>query len=78
MNLADFFQSSFGFNIWLPVKILFVIGFLVYVIFAFVVVRQVKLMTGVVIGLLGGFLQFLSWILFILSVFVFIVAIILL
>ena len=75
MDITSFFQSIFGFSIWLPVKIMFLVGFGVYIVFAFVVVRQVKLMTGVVSGLLSGFLQLLSWLLFLFSVFVFVVAI---
>lgn len=74
MDINSLFQSIFGFSVWLPVKIMFLVGFFVYVIFAFVVVRQVKLMTGVVSGLLSGLLQLLSWLLFLFSIFVFIVA----
>lgn len=72
MDINNIFQSLFGFEIWLPVKILFLVGMLVYVIFSFVVVRQVRLMTGVVYGLLSIFLQVLSWFLFLLSLLVFI------
>lgn len=74
MDINSFFLSAFGFSVWLPVKIMFLVGYLVYIVFAFVVVRQVKLMTGVVNGLLSGFLQLLSWLLFLLSIFIFVVA----
>ena len=74
MDLNSIFQRIFGFDIWLPVKYMFLIGILVYIIFSFVVVRQVRLMTGVVSGLLGGLLQLVSWLLLIFSLFVFVVA----
>ena len=43
---------SFGsFNLWVLIKILFVIGFGLYLAFAAIVIRQVKIMSEVVEGL---------------------------
>lgn len=70
MYLEQLFQSVFGFEVWLLVKGLFLVGMLVYCVFSFVVVRQVKLMTGVVHGLLSRSLQVLAWTLFLFSIFV--------
>lgn len=59
-------------NIWQVGKIFVLIGLGVYAVFAFVVVRQVKLMTQVVSGMLTGFLRLGSWLFFLFSIFVFI------
>ena len=59
-------------NIWGIGKVFVLIGLAVYVIFAFIVVRQVKLMTEVVSGILTGFLRLISWLFFLFSIFVFV------
>lgn len=59
-------------NIWGIGKLFVLVGLAVYVIFAFIVVRQVKLMTEVVSGILTGFLRIISWLFFLFSIFVFI------
>lgn len=38
-------QASFNMSVWLIVKIAAVIGLVIYVIFAFIVMKQVNLMT---------------------------------
>lgn len=58
-------------NIWLIVKILLVIGLSIYLVFAFIVVRQVKLMTEVVSGILTSPLRVISWVFFLFSLGVF-------
>lgn len=59
-------------NIWGVGKVFVLIGLAVYVIFAFIVVRQVKLMTEVVSGILTNFLRIISWLFFLFSIFVFV------
>lgn len=61
-------------NIWGIGKLFVLIGLAVYAIFAFIVVRQVKLMTEVVSGILTNFLRLVSWIFFLFSVSVFVLA----
>ena len=61
-------------NIWAIGKVFVLIGLVVYAIFAFVVVRQVKLMTEVVSGILTQSLRTVSWIFFLFSVSVFFLA----
>jgi hypothetical protein len=58
-------------NIWEVAKVFVLVGLAVYVVFAFIVVRQVKLMTDVVSGILTGSLRFVSWVLFLFSIFIF-------
>lgn len=65
-------KTIFNINIWQIGKVFVLIGMAVYVVFAFVVVRQVKLMTEVVSGILTGFLKLVSWLFFLFSVGVFI------
>lgn len=61
-------------NVWGVGKLFVLIGLAVYAIFAFVVVRQVKLMTEVVSGILTHSLRIVSWIFFLFSVSVFFLA----
>lgn len=63
-----------NFNIWAIGKFFILVGLAVYAIFAFVVVRQVKLMTEVVSGILTHSLRIVSWIFFLFSVSVFFLA----
>lgn len=70
--MDNIINSLLHFNIWVVAKVFVLIGLAVYCLFAFVVVRQVKLMTEVVSGMLGGILRFVSWIFFLFSIFVFV------
>ncbi len=70
--MEQFFNTILNIDIWQIGKGFVLIGLLVYIIFAFVVVRQVKLMTEVVSGILTGFLRLVAWFLFFFSIFVFI------
>ena len=72
--MDSFLNLIFNINIWGIGKLFVLIGLAVYVIFAFIVVRQVKLMTEVVSGILTNFLRFVSWIFFLFSVAVFVLA----
>lgn len=68
-------KSLLGVDLWFVAKIFCLIGLFVYLIFSFVVVRQVKLMTEVVSGVLGMPLKFIAWLFFLFSLFVFIIAV---
>lgn len=70
--MGQILTTILNINIWQVGKIFVLIGLGVYAIFAFVVVRQVKLMTQVVSGMLTGFLRLGSWLFFLFSIFVFI------
>jgi len=50
------------FNFWILIKILFVIGFGLYLAFAAIVIRQVKIMSEVVEGLSVWPLRLFAWI----------------
>lgn len=45
MEISTFLSSSESTSVWLVIKIAIIIGLLFYLIFATVVIRQVKLMT---------------------------------
>jgi len=70
--MDQFVFSLLNINFWAIIKAFVLLGFLVYAIFAFVVVRQVKLMTEVVNGMMTVALRFVSWLFFLFSVIVFI------
>lgn len=70
--MDQLFSTLLNINIWQVGKGFVLVGLVVYIIFAFIVVSQVKLMTEVVSGILTGFLRFVSWIFFLFSVVVFI------
>ena len=74
--MANLINSIFNINIWGIGKLFVLIGLAVYTVFAFIVVRQVKLMTEVVSGILTGALRVISWFFFLFSVFVFVFALI--
>lgn len=67
-----------GISIWTLVKILFCFAFFIYLVFAFVVVRQVSLMIEALRGQLESFLKIVSWVHFLVAVFLFLFALILL
>ncbi len=65
-----------SFNFWVLIKILFVIGFGLYLAFAAIVIRQVKIMSEVVEGLFVLPLRFFAWIHLGVAVFIFLLSII--
>ncbi len=68
----DILDAIFNIDIWQVGKFFVLVGLFVYLVFAFVVVRQVKLMTQVVSGILTNSLRAISWIFFLFSLFIFI------
>jgi uncharacterized membrane protein len=69
MNIVE---TIFNIDVWQVGKFFVLVGLFVYLIFSFVVVRQVKLMTLVVTGILTNSLRAVSWIFFLFSLFIFI------
>jgi hypothetical protein len=65
-------------NVWIFVKIFFLVGLGVYIGFATVVLRQVQLMKDTVHLGLEGLITAVAWIHFIFSIVIFILALILL
>jgi len=72
--MDNLINTILTFNIWGLGKIFILIGLAVYIVFAFIVVRQVKLMTEVVFGILTNLLRLVSWTFFLFSISVFILA----
>lgn len=65
--MENILETIFHFNIWLIVKFFVLLALGIYVIFSFIVVRQVKLMTEVVAGIMTNLLRILAWGLFLFS-----------
>jgi len=76
--MDNIINTILNINVWGIAKLFVLIGLAVYVVFAFIVVRQVKLMTEVVSGILTGILRLVSRILFLFSVFIFLFVLLLL
>jgi hypothetical protein len=73
--LIDFFSGT---GIWTIAKILVIIGLVIYLIFALVVVKQVKMMTKVISGDLDLLIKLISWVHFLVTIFTIFLAIIIL
>lgn len=63
-----------NFNIWIVIKILSLVVLGLYIIFAFVITRQVKVMTDTLTLGFEPLVKFLSFFHFVFAIFVFIVA----
>jgi hypothetical protein len=70
--------SSFDSIFWIFIKVLFVIGFTLYLFFAAVVIRQVKIMGEVIEGLFVWPLKVLSWVHLLVAIFLFLLSLIML
>lgn len=76
--MDNIINSILNIDVWSIAKLFVLIGLAVYAVFAFIVVRQVKIMTEVVSGIMSGILRFISWIFFLFSIAVFIFVLLLL
>jgi len=72
------FLASLTFNPWILVKLLFLIGLLIYLAFAVIVVRQVNLMIRALNGELETSLRLISWLHLIVAIGVFLLAVVIL
>lgn len=67
-----------GFNFWFLIKILFIIAFGLYLFFAIIIVRQVKIMFETLKGMLDWPIKLIAWVHLGIAVFIFILAFIIL
>ncbi len=67
-----------GFNFWFLIKILFVIALGLYLFFAIIIVRQVKIMFETLKGMLDWPIKLIAWVHLGIAVFIFILAFIIL
>lgn len=65
-------------TIWLLVKILFLIGLGIYILFAAIIIRQAALMNRTLKGTLDVGVRLLAWIHFLAAIFIFILALVIL
>jgi hypothetical protein len=70
--------NSFDSVLWIFVKILFAIGFGLYLAFAVIIIRQVKIMGEVVEGLSVWPLRILAWVHLLVAIFLFLLTLIVL
>jgi len=70
--------NSFDSLIWVFIKILFVIGFALYLAFAVIVIRQVKIMGEVIEGLSIWPLRILAWTHLLVAILIFLLSLIVL
>ena len=67
-----------GFNFWFLIKILFIIALGLYLFFAIIIVRQVKIMFETLKGMLDWPIKLIAWVHLGIAVFIFILAFIIL
>jgi hypothetical protein len=72
------FLTSLGSNPWVLVKPLFLIGFLLYIAFAVIIVRQVKMMRQTLNGILDLPLKLIALVHLGIAIFIFLIALIIL
>lgn len=65
---AVLLPSEFSVWLWLGLKVLFILGFLIYLAFAFIVIRQVQVMTKAFKTSAEPFLKLLSYLHLLLAV----------
>lgn len=70
--MEEIIKTLLAIDIWQIGKIFVLIGLGVYLFFTFLIIRQVKLMTEIVKGILTHSLRIVSWLFFLFSIFVFI------
>lgn len=74
LNQLIQFLSPVNLNLLGVVKVMFLIGLFIYFAFAVIVVRQVRMMSQVLSGVLEGLLNLIAWIHLAAAVFVFALA----
>jgi len=71
-------QDLIGLDVWIVLKWPFLLLFLFYLAFAFIVVRQVGLMSRTLNGVLDTQLKLIAWLHLLISLFVFVLALMIL
>lgn len=74
MNIENIINFFLSISSWTVVKFFVLLAILIYVAFTFILVKQVSMMTKVVYGQFDFFLKSISWLLLILSLAVFLLA----
>jgi len=77
MNLVTVLERLLS-DPWIFLKILFLMGFFIYLAFAVIVVRQVKLMSQTLNGILDLPLKMIAWIHLLAALIVFVLAVVIL
>ncbi len=77
-QVERFLQDLLGISIWSVMKVLVLFGLLLYLVFAMVVIRQVKLMSGTLNGTLNIPLRLIATVHMIFAVCVFLFALVVL
>ncbi len=70
--MEDFVNNLLAIDIWGVGKLFVLVGLFIYLVFAFIVVRQVKLMTQVVSGIMTNSLRLISWFFFLFAIGIFV------
>ena len=78
MPIENVFNSIVNIDLWFVVKMMVLLGMVLYLIFAGVVIRQVQLMSGSLNGTLDLPLRTIAWVHFGVAVAVFLFAVVVL
>jgi uncharacterized protein DUF5657 len=77
-TFGDIIIDQTGIDPWGALKIVYLFAIVLYIIFALIVVRQITLMTGTLDGQISGSVKLLGKIHLLFSIFIFILALIVL
>ncbi len=72
--MINFLEETLGFSIWGIVKLFFILALVLYIIFAVVIVRQVKLMGQTISDKNNYLLSLIAWLHLAIALFVFLLA----
>lgn len=76
--MPDILKETIGISVWAVAKVAVLFALFIYLLFAVIVVRQVKLMGETLNGNLNLPIKVIAWIHLLVSIFVFILALIIL
>jgi len=72
--MINFIENFLGFSVWGIVKLFFMLAIVLYIIFAVVIVRQVKLMGQTISDKNNYLLSLIAWLHLAIALFVFLLA----
>jgi len=76
--IENFLQTIININIWTVVKVFILIGLGLYIIFSFIVLKEVNLMNKTLKGVFNLPIKIIAWLHLVLAISVFILALIVL
>lgn len=76
--IENFLNLLLGINVWIIVKIFILLGLGLYITFAFIVTREVDLMNRTLNGFFSLPIKIISWLHFLFSILIFLLALIVL